>query len=132
MKKLGFFPSLFNIAFYFNGQSTYFAVYIDNLQILGPDLSLINKPKLQLASKFKTSDLSIKAHYLGIRVSREKDTITVTQTVYIDQLLKTPQMGNCNPVSTPMAKSLCLTLFKDDFVPDPKNVSAYKQYTERV
>lgn len=64
MKKLGFFQSLYNSAFYFNAQGTYVAVYVDDLHIVGPDLSLIKKPKAQLASKFKTTDLSPMAHYL--------------------------------------------------------------------
>ena len=132
MKRLGFLQSLYDSALYFNGQGTYVAVYVDDLHIVGPDLSLINKLKAQLALKFKTTDLGSIAHYLEMEVSRDDDTITVTQTVYINQLLETHQMSNCNPVSTPMVEGLCLAPANDDFIPNPKDVSAYKRFTGSV
>lgn len=89
MKELGFFQSLYDSALYFNSQSTYVAVYIDDLHIVAPDLSLINELKAQLASKFKTTNLGATAYYLEMKVSREEDIIIVMQTVYIDQLLET-------------------------------------------
>lgn len=67
-----------------------------------------------------------------MEVSLDDDTITVTQTIYIDQLLDTHQMSNCNPASTPMVKGLCLAPAHDDFIPNPKDVSAYKQFTGSV
>lgn len=51
MEELGFSQSLHD------GQRTYAVVYVDDLHIVGPDLSLINKLKAQLASKFKTTGL---------------------------------------------------------------------------
>ena len=78
MKKLGFFQSLYDSALYYNSQGTYVAVYVDDLHIVGPDLSLINELKMQLASKFKTTDLGPTAHYLGMEVFQGHGTITVT------------------------------------------------------
>lgn len=87
MKKPGFFQSLYNSALYFNSKGTYLAVYVDDLHIVGPDLSLINQLKTQLISKFKTTNLGPTAHYLGMELFREHDTIAVNQTVYADRLL---------------------------------------------
>lgn len=66
-----------------------------------------------------------------MEVFREPNTITVTQTVYIDQLLDTHQMSHCNPTSTPMVKGLCLAPASEDYLPDPKDVLAYKRFTGR-
>lgn len=126
MKKLDFFQSLYNSAFYFNGQSTYIAVYVDDLYIIGSDLSLINKLKKQLASKFKTTDLGSTAHYLGIEVFWKKDIITVMQSFYINQLLETHQMSNCNFASILIIEGLCLALAYDNFISNSKNILAYK------
>ena len=41
-------------------------------------------------------------------------------------------MSNCNPASTPMVEGLCLALAHDDFILDPKDVSAYKRFTGSV
>lgn len=84
IKKLDFFQFLYDSALYFNSQSTYVAVYVDDLYIVRPDFSPINELKAQLASKFKITDLGPMAHYLGIEISWEEDTIIVTQIVYID------------------------------------------------
>ncbi len=130
MKRLGFSQSLYDSAFYFNGQGTYFAEYIDDLHIVGPELFLINELKAQLALKFKTTDLGLQVHYFGMEVSRDSDNITVTQTVFIDQLLKTHQMSNCNPVSTTMIERLFHAPVNNDFTPNPKDVSAYNEFTE--
>lgn len=94
MKKLDFFQFLYNSALYFNAHGIYVAVYVNDLHIVGPKLSLIKKLKAQLASKFKTTDLGPTAYYLGMEVFQKDDAIIVTQTVYIDQLLDTHQISN--------------------------------------
>ena len=132
MKKLGFFQSLYNSAFYFNGNGTYVAVYVDDLYIISPNLSLINELKIQLASKFKTTDLGPTSHYLGMEVSRGDNIITVTQTIYINQLLNAHQISNCNLSSTPMVEGTNLTPALDDFLTDAKDVLAYKRFTGNV
>lgn len=86
MQKLGFVQSFYDSALYLNNNGTYVAVYVDDLHIVGPDLPLIVELKNQLAAKFKTTDLGPTAHYLGVEVLHKGNTITVTQTVYIDQL----------------------------------------------
>lgn len=102
------------------------------MHIVGPDLSLINELKAQLASRFKTTDLGPTAHYLGMEVFQDKEIITVTQTVYIDQLLETYQMSNGNAASTPMVEGLYLAPAPDDFIPNQKDASAYKRFTGSI
>ncbi len=87
MKELGFFHSHYDHTLYLDHNGIYFAVYVDDLQMVGPDLNLINRLKTDLALRFKTIDLGPTSHYLGIEVMQNNNTITLTQTVYIDQLL---------------------------------------------
>lgn len=63
------------------------AIYINDLHIMRPDFSLIVWLKKKLATKFKTTDLGSISDYLSMKVLRKENTITLTQTVYIDQLL---------------------------------------------
>ncbi len=60
------------------------------------------------------------------------DTIIVTQTVYINQLLNIYQMSNCNSSSISMVEDTNLAPTSDDYLPDIKDVSAYKQFTENT
>lgn len=132
MKELGFFQSHYDHALYLDYNGTYIAVYVDDLQIVGPDLDRINRLKTDLASRFKMTDLGPTSHYLGIEVMREHDTITVTQTVYIDQLLAAHQMSNRNTASTPMVEGLCLAPASDDFEPLHADITAYKRFTGSI
>ena len=65
-------------------------------------------------------------------VFRGDNVITVTQTIYIDQLLETHQMPNCNPAYTPMVEGLCLAPAPKDLLPVAKDISAYKRFTGSV
>ncbi len=124
IKELGLFQSHYDHALYLDHNGTYVAVYVDDLQIVGPDLNLINRLKTDLASRFKMTDFGPTSHYLGMEVMQNKNTITVTQTMYIDQLLAVRQMSNCNTETTPMVEGLCLTPASDDFQPLSADVTA--------
>ena len=50
MKELGFFQSCYDYVLYLNYEGTYIAIYINDLQIVGPDFKLIEKLKTDLAS----------------------------------------------------------------------------------
>lgn len=88
--------------------------------------------KNQLAAKFKTMDLGPTSHYLRMEVLHKGNTITATQTVYIDKLLAAHQMSNCNPVYKPMVEGLCPVPAGEYYVPDPKDISAYQRFTGSI
>lgn len=132
MKELGFFQFHYNHSLYLNYEGTYVAVFVDNLQIVGPNLKLIEKLKADLASRFKMTDLGPIAHYLGVEDTRTDTSITVTQTVYIDQLLAGHLMSTCNAASTPMVEGLYLSPAIKGFTPHNADVTAYKRFTGSV
>ena len=78
------------------------------------------------------TDLGPASHYLRMEVMQNNNTITVTQTVYINQLLTAHQMSNCNTSTTPMVEELCFTAASDDFQPLPSDVTAYKRFTGSI
>ena len=117
---------------YFNSQKIYIAVYINDLYIIGPDLSFINKLKMELIFKFKTTNLGLRSHYLDIEVFREDDTITVMQIVYINQLLNTYRISNYNPSSISIVEGINLVPISDDYLSNPNDISAYKQFIKSI
>ena len=132
MQKLGFVQSYYNISLYLNNHVTYVAVYIDDLHIVGPDLPLIVELKKQLAAKLKTTDLGSTSHYLRMEVLHKDHTITVTQTVYIDQFLSAHQMSDCNSAYTPMVKGLRLASAPDNYLPNLKEIFDYQGFTASI
>lgn len=67
-----------------------------------------------------------------MKVVSKKSTIIITQTVYIDQFLAAHQIFNCNPTYTPIVKDLSLAPALDKYLPDSKDVSAYKRFTKSI
>lgn len=102
IKKLGFFISHYDHILYLENNGTYVAVYIDNLQMISCNLDLINGLKTDMASHFKMTDFGPTAQYLGMKFMQNNDAITVTQTVYINQLLAAHWMSNFNTAKTQM------------------------------
>ncbi len=84
MKELRFFQSHYDHTPYLDHNGTHVDVYVDDLQIVGPDHILINRLKTDLVSRFKKTDRGLTSHYLGMEVMRNNNTITMTQIVYID------------------------------------------------
>ena len=96
---------------------------------MGPDLKIIEKLKPDLASWFKMTDLGPTAHYLEMKVTRIDTSITIIQTVYMNQLLAGHQMSNCNAASTSMVEGLSLLHAAKGFTPHNIDVTAYKHFT---
>jgi hypothetical protein len=74
----------------FTRQSTYIAVYVDDLLIIGPNMSEIRKIKLELCKRFQMSDLGPCTYYLGMCVVRDlpSRTLRLNQRGYIEQVLR--------------------------------------------
>ncbi len=78
------------------------------------------------------TNLDPTSHYLGMEIMRMNNTITVTQTVAIDQLLAVYQMFNCNNATKLMVEGLYLALAFDGFESLPVDVTAYKRFTGSI
>lgn len=84
MQELEIFQSHYDYALYPDHNSTYIAVYVDDLQIVDPNLNLINRFKTDLALRFKMTELGSPSHYFGIKLMQNNNTITITETVYMN------------------------------------------------
>jgi hypothetical protein len=80
------------------------AVYMDDLLLIGQDMSEISKLKQRLSVRFDMTDLGPCSYYLGmsIRRNRRNRAIYVSQEAYIDKVLKNFDMTQCHPIKIPM------------------------------
>ncbi|GJZ51978.1 zinc finger, CCHC-type containing protein [Tanacetum coccineum] len=62
----------------------------------------VDKTKKFLSSKFSMKDMGEADVILGIKIKRENKGIVITQSYYIDKILKKFNRKDCSPVSTPM------------------------------
>jgi transposase InsO family protein len=80
------------------------AVYVDDLLIVANSDAALRTFKSHMTSRFEMKDLGEVRHILGIRVTRDKPsgTLTLDQGTYIESILDRFSMTNCNPAAVPM------------------------------
>jgi hypothetical protein len=93
------------------GEICYLVVYVDDLLLAASSLSYMNEVKALLTSTFKMRDLGDASFLLGIEIKRDRKrrTISLSQTKYIDAVLKRCGLASCSPSKTPMATTPRLT-----------------------
>lgn len=74
----------------------------------------INSVKTELSSKFSVKELSKLSQFLGMNIERCGKIMTIDQEQYIDIIANILKLAYCNPVHTPIKKSLKLTKYDEN------------------
>ncbi|GJY50554.1 zinc finger, CCHC-type containing protein [Tanacetum coccineum] len=77
-------------------------LYVDDMQIFGTDQVQVDLAKEFLSSRFFVKDMGDADVILGIRIKHESNGIEISQSYYIEKVLKKFNYFNCTPVSTLM------------------------------
>nr|GEX02484.1 zinc finger, CCHC-type [Tanacetum cinerariifolium] len=77
-------------------------LYVDDMLIFGTDQNQVDKTKKFLSSRFSMKDMGEAGVILGIKIKRENKQIVITQSHYIEKILKKFNREDCSLVSTPM------------------------------
>ncbi|GJY27725.1 zinc finger, CCHC-type containing protein [Tanacetum coccineum] len=83
-------------------------LYVDDMLIFGTNQDQVDKTKEFLSSNFSMKDMGEADVILGIRIKREDKGITITQSHYIEKILKKFKCDDCCPVSTPFDPTIKL------------------------
>ncbi|XP_019154331.1 PREDICTED: uncharacterized protein LOC109150810 [Ipomoea nil] len=87
---------------YSTGDSrVYLLVYVDDIIMMGNDLTLITSLLQRLSTTFKIRDLGSPSFFLGIETIRTADGIMLSQRRYMNDLLTRAGMLDCKPLDTP-------------------------------
>lgn len=87
-------------------QTIYLVLYVDDLLIVTGDVNLMDELKNYLMNCFRMTDLKEIRFFLGIKIERTENKITLDQTGYINTVLKRFNMSDCNPIQIPIAKDI--------------------------
>uniref|UniRef100_A0A1Y1LS02 Endonuclease n=1 Tax=Photinus pyralis TaxID=7054 RepID=A0A1Y1LS02_PHOPY len=81
-----------------NGQVLIVMVYVDDMILAGNNAERMNKVKTKLCSVFQMKVLGEPEYFLGIKISRDREnqTITLTQSDYVEKCLERFNMKDCN------------------------------------
>ena len=104
LQELGFKP-LHADASVFVRDSLFVAVYVDDLLLFGPDIIEIDIIKTLLNSRFSMTDLGPVAHYLGMKVTRDRVNrkLHLSQHSYLETAIRRAGLWDCAPHLTPIA-----------------------------
>ncbi|GJV53322.1 zinc finger, CCHC-type containing protein, partial [Tanacetum coccineum] len=80
-------------------------LYVDDMLIFGTDQVQVDPTKGFLSSRFSIKDMGETDVILGIRIKHKSSGITISQSYYIENVLKKFNYFDCTPVSTPMDTS---------------------------
>ena len=81
-------------------------VYVDDILIVGNDVSAVDKFKAVLKAAFKLRDLGPAKYFLGFEIARKATGISLNQRKYTLELLEEAGLLGCKPLSVPMEPNL--------------------------
>ena len=82
---------------------------MDDILLIGNDMNFLSEIKESLKKSFSMKDLGEAAYVLGIRIYRDrsKRLIAVSQSTYIDKVLKRFNMENAKKAYSPCHLAQC-------------------------
>lgn len=86
-------------------------IYVDDIIVTGSNNIEIEQIVQDLGSIFALKDLGQLNFFLGIEVTRNENTLVLSQTKYLKELLAKFDLQNCNGADTPLATTNKLSKF---------------------
>ncbi|GJU32032.1 zinc finger, CCHC-type containing protein [Tanacetum coccineum] len=105
-----------------SGKGVIICLYVDDMLIFGTDKVQVDLTKEFLSSKFSMKHMGEADVILGIRIKHESNEITISQSHYIEKVLKKFNYFDCTPISTPMDTS-------EKLMPNNGQVVSQLEYT---
>ncbi len=92
------------------------AIHVDDIILACNDAQMMDAEKKNLQRKFEMKDQGDAHHILGMSISRDrkKRILTISQKVYLENVLKRFHMQDCKPVATPIEPNQNLVKLMDD------------------
>ncbi|GJX04760.1 zinc finger, CCHC-type containing protein [Tanacetum coccineum] len=85
-----------------SGKGVIICLYVDDMLIFGTDQVQVDLTKEFLSSRFSMKDMGEADVILGIRIKHESNGIAISQSHYIEKVLRKFSYSDCTPVSTPL------------------------------
>ena len=96
-------------------------VWVDDSLLFASSDSTMDHMKDTLCSEWEVTDLGEPSKIVGIEITCSDDTISISQTRYIENVLHNERMNDANPVRMPMDPHIQLVSNPDDNEPNRSN-----------
>ena len=89
----------------------FLVLYVDDILLIGNDVSVLQSVKIWLSKNFTMKDLRETTYILGIKIYRDrsKRLIGLSQSTYIDKMLKRFSMEQSKRGHVPMVRGITLS-----------------------
>ncbi|XP_021986028.1 uncharacterized mitochondrial protein AtMg00810-like [Helianthus annuus] len=77
-------------------------LYVDDILLITSSNALRDRFMSQLSQEFAMTDLGPLTYFLGISVTRNKNTMFLSQEKYAKEILERTGLADCNPAATPV------------------------------
>ena len=86
-------------------------LYVDDILLIGNDVSMLNSVKESLNGKFSMKDLGEAVYILGIKIYRDRSRrlIGLSQSTYLDKVLKKFKMDQAKKGFLPVLQGVKLS-----------------------
>ncbi|XP_021972077.1 uncharacterized mitochondrial protein AtMg00810-like [Helianthus annuus] len=88
--------------FHQGSQVAYLLLYVDDILLVTYSDTLHGNLMYHLAKEFAMKDLGPLRFFLGISVTRHKNSMFLSQQSYVKEIIERAGMTSCNPVHTPV------------------------------
>ncbi|KAI0992027.1 hypothetical protein K3495_g16159, partial [Podosphaera aphanis] len=107
LARLGLFPTISDACLYTNKTKDLFIImYVDDFQIMGPDLKKIEDIMKALHKRYKLKTVNTNL-FLGIHINNPtEDTLVLSQGQYARTLISRHNLANSKPVASPLERLL--------------------------
>jgi hypothetical protein len=87
------------------------SVYVDDILLIGNDVQMLNSVNKYLNNNFSMKDMGEVAYILGIMIYRDRSRhpLALSQSTYIDKVLKRSKMENSKKGNLPVIKGISLS-----------------------
>ena len=103
LKKIGYIPLFADQCVYRNAKTRLIIItYVDDFLLVGPQGENLRILKRQLSEAFDMKELGPCQFFLGVKITRKGNQITLCQDAYIRKVLDQFGMLECRAVSTPL------------------------------
>ena len=77
-------------------------IWVDDLLLFATTTKLMSKMKSDIKAEWEVTDLGEPSKIVGIEITTNEDSITISQSKYIESILKKEGLERCNPVAMPL------------------------------
>jgi hypothetical protein len=113
---------------------SYLVLYVDDILLIGNDVQMLNIVKEYLNSNFSMKNMGEAAYVLGIKIYRDRTRLllALSQSTYLDKVLKRFRMESSKKGNLPVVKGVSLSVTQFPTTEKEKSVMSNIPYASAI